>query len=141
MRHGVVLCGRGDGRPTIYVNLVEQWNGTAWSIVSAPDANTAFGDVMITVDCFGPASCVAGGYDNTIDNSDATYVSEVLTWDGSTWAVVAVPEPAAARAAGPGQWSVVRRGSFCVGAGYATYGSNDRVADAGPVGPDRPSRL
>jgi hypothetical protein len=110
---------------TGYVNLVEQWNGSAWSIETTPDANAAFGDVLLTVDCFGPTSCVAAGYVNTINNSDATYVTEVLTWNGSSWAVVNVPEPAATAQQDQVNGLSCVAGALCVGAGYATYGSSN----------------
>ena len=108
---------------TLYGNLVEQWNGTAWSIQPAPDANAAFGDVLLSVDCFGPTSCVAAGYVNTIDNSDNTYITEILTWDGSSWTVVNVPEPTATTQQDQINGLSCVGGTVCVGAGYATYGS------------------
>ncbi len=106
------------------VNLVEQWNGSTWSVAPAPDANAAFGDVLITVDCFGPTSCVAAGYVNTIDNSDATYITEMLTWNGSVWQVVNVPQPAADSQDDQVNGLSCVTGRMCVGAGYATYGAS-----------------
>ena len=113
--------------PTLYGNLVEQWNGTAWSIQPAPSANPALGDVLLTVDCFGPTSCVAAGYVNTIDNSDDTYITEMLTWNGSSWAVANVPEPAASNQLDQVNGLSCVGGSVCVGAGYATYGSSSNL--------------
>ena len=113
--------------PTLYGNLVEQWNGSAWSIMPAPSANVAFGDDLLAVDCFGPTSCVAGGYVNTIDNTDDTYISEILTWDGSSWVVANVPEPAATDQLDQVNALSCVSGSVCVGAGYATYGSSSDI--------------
>ncbi|HVB91449.1 MAG TPA: hypothetical protein VND70_05045 [Acidimicrobiales bacterium] len=107
-----------------YLNLVEQWNGSAWSIVNVPDANAAFGDDLIAVDCSGPTSCVAAGYVNTIDNSDNTFVTEALTWNGSTWALVSVPEPAATTQEDQVNALSCVPGAMCVGVGYATFGSS-----------------
>ena len=107
-----------------YVNLVEQWNGSAWSIVNVPDANAAFGDVLLAVHCSGPTSCVAGGYVNTIDNTDNTFVSEALTWNGTAWAVVNVPEPAATAQLDQINALSCVPGAVCVGVGYATFGSS-----------------
>ena len=107
------------------VNLVEQWNGSAWSVVSVPDANAAFGDLLIAVSCFGPTSCVAAGYVNTINNSDSTYVTELLTWDGSAWALVSVPEPTATAQDDQINGLSCIGGAVCVGVGYATYGSSN----------------
>jgi hypothetical protein len=105
------------------VNLVEQWNGTTWSVDPTPDANAQFGDLLIGVDCFGPTSCVAGGYVNTIDNSDNTFATEMLTWNGSTWALVNVPEPEATKQLDQINGVGCVAGFVCVGVGYATYGS------------------
>ena len=110
--------------PTLYGNLVEQWNGSVWSIQPAPSANVALGDVLLSVDCFGPTSCVAAGYVNTIDNSDSTYITEMLTWNGSSWAVENVPEPTATSQLDQVNGLSCVGGSVCVGAGYATYGSS-----------------
>jgi hypothetical protein len=106
------------------LNLVEQWNGATWSVASTPDANATFGDVLITVDCFGPTSCVAGGYVNTIDSSDDTYVTEMLTWNGSAWQLENVPQPEATAQDDQVNSLSCVAGAMCVGAGYATYGSN-----------------
>ena len=113
------------GTSTTYVNLVEQWNGTTWSIETTPDANAAFGDALLAVDCFGPTSCVAGGYVNTINDTDDTYISEVLTWNGSSWAVVNVPEPPATTQQDEINGLSCVPGAVCIGAGYASYGSSN----------------
>ncbi len=110
---------------TSYVNLVEQWDGTTWSIETTPDANAAFGDALIAVDCFGPTSCAAAGYVNTINNTDDTYISEVLTWNGSSWTVVNVPEPAASTQQDEINGLSCLPGAVCIGAGYASYGSSN----------------
>jgi len=107
------------------VNVVEQWNGSTWSVASAPDANAAFGDLLIAVDCFGPTSCVATGYVNTINNSDNTYITQVLTWNGSTWALESVPEPAATAQQDRLNGVSCVAGDVCIGAGYATVGSSN----------------
>ena len=80
---------------TIDMNMVEQWNGAVWTTVTVPDANASFGDALRTVDCFGPTSCVAGGWVNT-DNTGSVFQSQALTWNGSTWALATVPNPPSA---------------------------------------------
>ncbi len=127
---GTSLCmavGEADAGSG-YANLVEQWNGRSWSVVSVPDANASFGDLLIDVDCFGPTSCVAAGYVNTIDNSDNTFITEMLTWDGSTWKLVSVPQPDATAQDDQINGVSCVAGAMCMGVGYGTYGSNTNVA-------------
>src|SRR5271166_1030765 len=64
-------------------NLVEQWNGTTFSNVTVPDPNTIDGNQLESVDCFGPTSCVAGGY--TYTDAGADTEDQVLAWNGSSW--------------------------------------------------------
>ncbi len=72
-------------------NLVEQWNGTAFSNVTVPDPNTTDGNQLESVDCFGPTSCVAGGYEYTNAGADTT--DQVLAWNGSSWVNQTTPTP------------------------------------------------
>jgi len=74
------------------LNLVEQWNGSTWSAVSVPDANASWGDGLATVDCFGPTSCVAGGWVYTASEG-ATFTNQALAWNGTAWALQSAPAP------------------------------------------------
>jgi hypothetical protein len=42
--------------------LLEQWNGTAWSVVAAPEANSH----LVGVDCYSSTVCVAVGLDDGV---------------------------------------------------------------------------
>ena len=64
-------------------NLVEQWNGTTISKVAVPNPSPTNGNQLESVDCFGPTSCVAGGYVYT--NPGADTIDQVLVWNGSSW--------------------------------------------------------
>ncbi len=114
------------------LNLVEQWNGSAWTLESVPNPNASFGQVLIGVDCFGPTSCVAGGYVNTINSSDDTYTSEGLTWDGSTWALTSFPSPPVTPADQDDQTNAFSciAGQMCVGVGYAVQGTGNPLTFA-----------
>jgi hypothetical protein len=48
--------------------LVEAWDGSNWSIVSAPIAGTA-GTDLSAVSCPSPSTCTAVGYDLTAYDS------------------------------------------------------------------------
>jgi hypothetical protein len=41
--------------------LVEQWNGTTWSLSSSPDVSGAAADVLLGISCTNAAACVAVG--------------------------------------------------------------------------------
>jgi hypothetical protein len=76
-------------------NLVLMWNGSTWNAATVPNVNTTYGNTIITADCFGPTSCVLGGWVNTEMSGD-TYVPQVLAWNGTSWALQSTPVPAGA---------------------------------------------
>ncbi len=108
--------------PSAFVNLVEQWNGTAWKVATVPDADAVLGDLLITVDCFGPTSCVAGGWANTTPTGD-NYVSQVLTWNGTTWALATIPNPVSTTPEDQINGLSCIAAAACIGVGYGTTGS------------------
>ena len=66
--------------------LVEQWNGTAWSIVAAPSPTSTNGTVLSGVTCQSMTFCVAVGSVNSTLSSNL-----VEQWNGSTWVVATSP--------------------------------------------------
>ena len=100
------------------VNLAMRWNGVAWSKDAVPNANASFGNVLIGVSCFGPTSCVAGGWVNTIDSSGTTFVSQVVNWNGTTWALGTVPNPPSTTPGDQINALACVPGALCVGVGY-----------------------
>jgi hypothetical protein len=67
--------------------LVEQWDGTSWSVVSSPDPNDA--DVLLDVSCSSASACVAVGVTYIAGNEQTL----VESWDGTSWSVVSSPSP------------------------------------------------
>jgi len=65
--------------------LVEQWNGTAWSVVTTPNLATPGDTALSGVSCRSSAFCMAVGY----QNGDTQTLAEM--WNGTTWTVVASP--------------------------------------------------
>jgi hypothetical protein len=120
-------------------NVSEQWNGSSWSSEPIAQPDAAFGDVALAVDCFGPTSCVAGGWVNTIDDSDNTYAVEGLAWNGSAWTIDNIPQPAVAPSDQGDQWNAVScvAGHMCMGVGYASTepdgGAAVTLADSAPI--------
>ena len=68
---------------------------SVWSTASVPDANSSWGDGLATVDCFGPTSCVAGGWVYTASEG-SSFSNQVLAWNGTSWALETAPAPSGA---------------------------------------------
>ena len=67
-----------------YKTLIEQWNGSAWSIVPSPNANATEDNELYGVTCLSASDCWAvGEYSN--GTADQTLVEH---WNGSSWAIV-----------------------------------------------------
>jgi hypothetical protein len=133
---GPSLCvAAGDSYNfNIDLDLVEQWNGSAWSVAAVPDANTTFGDGLDAVDCFGPTSCVAGGWVYTDDTEDM-YQNQIATWNGSTWAQSAVPNPSSTTPKDYLFGLACAAGHMCVGVGLGNSGTGptQTLAVSSPV--------
>jgi hypothetical protein len=70
--------------------LAETWNGTAWRISKTPNPAGSSNTTLSGVSCPAVNTCIAvGGY---IGASSQPAVAEI--WNGSTWAIKAVPAPA-----------------------------------------------
>ena len=66
--------------------VLEQWNGATWSPVAVPGVGVR--SVLLTVDCFGPTSCVAGGVTTTATSSSTAATTSqplVVDWNGTSW--------------------------------------------------------
>ncbi len=74
--------GQGFVTGTGYQSLVEQWNGSAWSIVPSPNVSTV-NNFLQGVDCFSMTSCSAVGY--------AGEVTQALAWNGTAWTAATTP--------------------------------------------------
>jgi len=107
--------------------LVEQWNGTTWSMVASPSTPSGFGNFLYGVSCVGPTSCVAVGSAYT-DSSADTYVTLVLAWDGATWTIQPSPNPTATFNYAYFNSVSCIGGQYCVaGGGYEPLGDNDQT--------------
>ncbi len=75
----------------VATSLVEQWSGTTWSLVTVPSVTGAMFSALTSVSCTGTSSCTAVGVNVSPVNNDVT---ASLTWNGSTWALLAPQNPA-----------------------------------------------
>jgi hypothetical protein len=73
--------------------LVEHWNGTRWTVASAPSPGGPYGSSLSAVSCSGPSSCTAVGSVSTGPVSQINFQPLIEEWDGTSWNVV--PSPAA----------------------------------------------
>ncbi|HKZ14084.1 MAG TPA: fibronectin type III domain-containing protein [Solirubrobacterales bacterium] len=108
--------GSYKGPEGTYHPLVERWNGTVWSLQSAPNpAGGSAQNAMLGVSCTGAPSCVAVG--------EAAGKPVAETWNGSSWSLSASPPlPAGAKAA---TFAAVSCGSWkaCMAVGSSNEGA------------------
>jgi hypothetical protein len=91
----------------------ESWDGSTWTIQSMSEPAAAQTSVVMSVSCTSPSACIAVG--SYVDGAGATR-SLAEGWDGSTWSVQPVPEPAVAKASS--LWDVSCAGATaCVAVG------------------------
>jgi len=70
--------------------LAEMWDGSDWVIVPSPSPGPGGPDAELdSVSCVSASACMAIG-----DSNDGSFAGLAEQWDGSSWSVVPVPEPA-----------------------------------------------
>jgi hypothetical protein len=68
--------------------VIEQWNGSAWSMVTSPATGGA--GALSSVTCLSSTDCWAVG--EVVASGDAEFASPLTEhWDGSQWSVVPAP--------------------------------------------------
>ena len=76
------------------VTLAEHWDGTSWAVQATPNPTGASFSTLEGVSCPSASDCTAvGEYDI---NHGTTSLPLAEHWDGSTWAIQAMPVPAGA---------------------------------------------
>ena len=113
-----------DSGTTAYKTLIEQWNGSSWSIVASPDAGTV-DNQLYGIDCFSMTSCSAVG--------SAGNATEALAWDGTTWTIPTTPNQPGADSTALAAVSCVTDWA-CVGLGTSTLGvTSSPYAASAPI--------
>ena len=66
--------------------LIEQWNGSSWSVVSSPGAGMLRGVAIVSAtDIWAVGSVITSGVEQTV----------IEQWNGTSWSVVSSPNPSA----------------------------------------------
>jgi hypothetical protein len=71
--------------------LAERWNGTAWTLQHIPTLPTAGRTFLNGISCAAANRCIAVGFAVTTKAPFIRVLAE--TWNGTTWAVQAAPQP------------------------------------------------
>lgn len=92
--------------------LLERWNGTSWSLMSAPATSGAY---LEGISCTSAKACTAVGYVGSNGLAER--------WNGSTWKSQSLPKPTGATSI---QLNGVKcaSGSVCFAAGSASFSGN-----------------
>jgi hypothetical protein len=104
--------------------LAFRWNGTAWSTQVAANPAGATQSQLQGVACPGATTCVAVG--SYIDALGVQH-SQAQTWNGTTWTVKSVPDPAAGTDPALSDVSCVSTSCTAVG-GYSAASSIEPTA-------------
>jgi len=80
------------------ITLTEHWNGSAWSVVTSPDAGDASDpeddNALTGVDAIAPDDAWAVGQYLDVSTTGLLWDTVAEHWDGSTWSIVPSPTPA-----------------------------------------------
>ena len=114
-----VSCGTASfcmavGYAGLETTFTDEWNGSTWNAVSAPNPGTT--DVLLTIDCASASLCFAGG-----DYSTSTSSGLIESWNGTAWSVASTPSITPLGTAFEGMSCV--NANFCIAAGWYEYAS------------------
>jgi RHS repeat-associated protein len=92
--------------------FTDEWNGSAWNPVSAPNPGTT--DELFTIDCATTSMCFAGG------EYSSSYSSGIIeSWNGTAWSVASTPSITPLGTDFEGMSCV--NANFCIAAGWYEY--------------------
>ncbi len=74
----------------IHQTLIEQWNGTSWTIVTSPNTSPNQYNELHGVTCLSASDCWAVGF-----YYNGAYQTLTEHWNGSSWAIVTSPNSSA----------------------------------------------
>ncbi len=99
-----------------YQTLVEHWNGTTWSVMTSPNHPGSYSTVLSGVSCPSTTSCFAVGNYTVSSPTTKTLVEH---WNGTSWTIVASPNPTRTYTSGLNDASCANT-THCFAVGTAT---------------------
>ncbi len=72
----------------VYQTLIEQWNGTSWSVVASPNVGSSNNKLLAVAAVSASDVWAVGDSSNTTTGAIKTLIEH---WDGTSWSVVASP--------------------------------------------------
>ncbi|MDE3087450.1 MAG: hypothetical protein KGJ77_11870 [Acidobacteriota bacterium] len=127
---------------TVDDSVIMTWDGTAWSVLSSPNAAQSTQNVPGAVWCGTPASCVAVGHAKVLDvTGESTLYTETYTWDGSTWSFVLTPEVVTPAAISCADASTCVLAGSGLGAGVLLWDGASWVLPTVATGPPQQAQL
>ncbi len=129
---GVGSCSAVGGYCTPYCpnwsTLVEQWNGSSWSIITSPNVAGNSYNELFSMTCLSSSSCLAVGDTCGTAGSSCSPSSDLIMeeWNGTVWSLLPVPTPSGSLDTYGNALSCTST-TFCVLAGYGIFthsGSN-----------------
>jgi hypothetical protein len=94
---GSLYVADKNGSVTAFKTVVEQWNGTKWSVVPTPAPPGSTGARLYAASCTSATACVAVGDQILKVRPPGSFAAGPVTlterWNGKTWSAVASPSP------------------------------------------------
>jgi hypothetical protein len=110
----------------VFLSLAEAWNGTSWSVQSAPSPAGVSFATLNGVSCPADGSCEAGGqFGQTPESTDLQALAEA--WNGSSWALQDAAAPPGATTNGLSGVSCVTA-DFCEAVGTAEDSAGNTIS-------------
>jgi len=111
-----------------FAPLVEDWNGTTWTLASQPPLPAGHGGGFFAVSCVTGSDCWAVGAVTGVGGNGGPSETLVENWNGSAWSIVPSPNPS-----GPGVVGALLEGvscssaSSCMAVGYASDDNGENL--------------
>ena len=109
--------------------LVEIWNGSSWSLGAQPPLPAGDGGGFFDVTCVNGSDCWAVGAILGVAGSGNPTGTLIENWNGSSWSIVASPNPSAPGVVGAvlQECHLCRPASNCMAVGFATDDTGENL--------------
>jgi len=94
---GYLFVAGKSGSLIAFKTVLEQWNGTKWSLVASPTPPGSTSSRLHAASCTSASACVAVGDQDLKTRPPGSFAEGPVTlterWNGKAWSVVASPSP------------------------------------------------